>query len=135
MSAEAGAGDVPEAAAGDAAEARLRGQVGELGHRFLARTASQVAQLHDLLPQLQADAVAALAAMQRLAHAIHGGGAVFGFHALSDRAAEFEHLCVQAAPAPAPGTAPDALAQELARCLRTLEAAFAQARAASGGQG
>jgi HPt (histidine-containing phosphotransfer) domain-containing protein len=111
------------------AEARLRGEVRALGEAFLARTAAQLAELRAQLARFCAGDSGVLASMQQLAHTIHGGGAIFGFEALSDRAAELEHQCVQAAQHQ-PGAARAAMAHSLTRCLEALEAAFTQLRAA-----
>lgn len=46
----------------------------------------------DLLPLVRQGDAAALGRLGQSAHSLHGGGAMFGFGAISDTAAEIEHM-------------------------------------------
>lgn len=78
----------------DPAEAQLREQVKVLGEKFLIRTAGQVVTLREQVLRLRDGNPDALAAIEELAHKIHGSGAMFGFAALSECAGEIECLIV-----------------------------------------
>lgn len=72
--------------------AAMRGQLTEIGDRFLRRTLGEVARLHALLDELRAGQPGALKEIEVLAHRIHGSGAMFGFEALSDAAEQCERI-------------------------------------------
>jgi chemotaxis protein histidine kinase CheA len=81
----------------DPAEAQLREQVKVLGEKFLLRTAGQITTLREHVVRLRGGDRDALAAIQELAHKIHGSGAMFGFAALSEAGGEIERLTMAAA--------------------------------------
>lgn len=73
-------------------EVRVRQQVSELGEKFLRRTQSEAAVLGVLIGRVQQGDASVLPEVERMAHKIHGSGAMFGFPAISERAGEIEHL-------------------------------------------
>jgi HPt (histidine-containing phosphotransfer) domain-containing protein len=104
-----------------AAEQRMREQVKELGRKFLARTAGQVATFREQLAKLASGDVGILTSMQEVAHKIHGSGAVFGFSQISECAARLEMLIQRDAQ---PGSAEWArkLTQSVEELAQALEA-------------
>jgi HPt (histidine-containing phosphotransfer) domain-containing protein len=76
----------------DDGTASVRQQVSELGEKFLRRTQAEATVLSDLVERIRAGDLTVLAEMERMAHKIHGSGAMFGFPAVSECAAEIEHL-------------------------------------------
>jgi chemotaxis protein histidine kinase CheA len=76
----------------DDGTACVRQQVSELGGKFLRRTQAEATVLSDLVERIRSGDLTVLAEMERMAHKIHGSGAMFGFPAVSECAAEIEHL-------------------------------------------
>jgi HPt (histidine-containing phosphotransfer) domain-containing protein len=72
--------------------ARVRQQVTELGEKFLGRTQAEAVVLHVLIERIQGGDTSVLPELERMAHKIHGSGAMFGFPAVSECAGEIEHL-------------------------------------------
>jgi HPt (histidine-containing phosphotransfer) domain-containing protein len=72
--------------------ARVRQQVSELGEKFLRRTQAEATVLRDLVERIQAGDITVVPELEAMAHKIHGSGAMFGFPAVSECAAEIEHL-------------------------------------------
>jgi CheY-like chemotaxis protein len=75
-----------------AADGLVQVQVGEIANRFLARTKGDALRLRELLGRAQRWDADLVADMERLAHSIHGGGAVFGFAHISASAGMIEGL-------------------------------------------
>ena len=71
---------------------KLRQQLQEIGTRFLQRTLRELEPLEELRRRLRAGDRTCLVEIQRLAHRIHGSGAMFGFDAISAHAREIELL-------------------------------------------
>jgi HPt (histidine-containing phosphotransfer) domain-containing protein len=71
---------------------KLRQQLQEIGTRFLQRTLREIEPLEELRRRLRAGDRTCLIEIQRLAHRIHGSGAMFGFDAISTHAREIELL-------------------------------------------
>ena len=71
---------------------RLRQQMAQIGSRYLARTLAELPQMQELLNSVLSGSPAMLKDLERIAHKIHGSGAMFGFDTLSDHACEVEHL-------------------------------------------
>lgn len=71
---------------------KLRQQLQDIGTRFLQRTLRELEPLEELRRRLQAGDRTCLPEIQRLAHRIHGSGAMFGFDAISSHAREIELL-------------------------------------------
>jgi two-component system cell cycle response regulator len=91
--------------------ARLRDHVAQLSGKFLERTAAQALTLRRLFDSLQGGDATYVTAMHDIAHKIHGGGAMFGFPAVSECAGEIERLVgtlLTADPAAAPPADPGA---------------------------
>jgi HPt (histidine-containing phosphotransfer) domain-containing protein len=73
-------------------EDRLQQQIADIGVRFLRRTLGEVSQLREYLDSARAGSLDSLKQLERLAHKIHGSGAMFSFDELSERANEIERL-------------------------------------------
>ena len=71
---------------------KLRQQIADIAVRYIKRTQGELGQLRDSLAAIRAGDSDALKQLERLAHKIHGSGAMFGFDAISDRAYEIEKL-------------------------------------------
>jgi HPt (histidine-containing phosphotransfer) domain-containing protein len=86
----------------------VRTRLTELASKFIARTRDDVAQMREALARLdageQGDEPGALASIHQLAHRACGTGGTLGLCAVSDAAADLEHL-IDACPA---GAIPDA---------------------------
>jgi HPt (histidine-containing phosphotransfer) domain-containing protein len=70
----------------------LRPLIVELAAKFLQRTRGEAIVLRELLERAQLGDSTVMSELEHLAHRIHGTGATFGFDAVSDCAAEIEHL-------------------------------------------
>src|ERR1700685_4462536 len=71
----------------------LRPLIAELAAKFLVRTRAEAIVLRELLERArQGDSTVVMSQLEHLAHRIHGTGATFGFDAVSECAAEIEHL-------------------------------------------
>jgi HPt (histidine-containing phosphotransfer) domain-containing protein len=73
-------------------EERLRQQMASIGARYLTRTLGELTRIGELLAQVTGGSSTAPKELQHAAHKIHGSGAMFGFHELSERAREVEHI-------------------------------------------
>jgi HPt (histidine-containing phosphotransfer) domain-containing protein len=73
-------------------DGKLQNQLALIGARYLARTLGEMQRLHELLHLSLDSSPGMLKDLEHLAHKIHGSGAMFGFEALSERAADVEHL-------------------------------------------
>ena len=71
---------------------KLRQQIADIAVRYIKRTQGELGQLRDALAAIRAGDAEAQKQLERLAHKIHGSGAMFGFDAISDRAHEIEKL-------------------------------------------
>lgn len=104
---------------------KLRQQLQEIGTRFLQRTLREIEPFDELRRRLRAGDRSCLEEIQRLAHRIHGSGAMFGFDAISTHAREIELL----ASSDAVGTD---LLLRLESCLQALKNATVAAAATRG---
>jgi HPt (histidine-containing phosphotransfer) domain-containing protein len=77
-------------------ENKLQQQIADIGTRYLKRTLGEVGQLRAYLEQARSGSADALKEIERMAHKIHGSGAMFGFDAVSERADELERIAAQA---------------------------------------
>jgi chemotaxis protein histidine kinase CheA len=73
-------------------EQKLRQHLSNIGGRYLARTLGELQRLKELLAQVEAGTATALKDLEHAAHRIHGSGAMFGFHEMSDRAGDIERI-------------------------------------------
>jgi HPt (histidine-containing phosphotransfer) domain-containing protein len=71
---------------------KLRQQIADIAVRYIKRTESELGQLRESFLAIRAGDAGALQQLGRLAHKIHGSGAMFGFDAISERASEIERL-------------------------------------------
>ena len=65
-------------------------KLAEIGSRYVKRTLGEMTELRRLLDAAVSGDAAAFHQIGRLAHRIHGSGAMFGFNALSDVAGRLE---------------------------------------------
>ena len=72
------------------ARAQLQSKVSALSEKFLERTRSQVTELAGLIEATGHGDTSVLSQLEKIAHKIHGSGAMFGFPSLSDAAGEIE---------------------------------------------
>lgn len=63
-----------------------------LAERYLQSTCDELLLLRAQVPQAQAGQAAALLEMQRIAHGIHGSGAMLGFQRISEHAGQIERI-------------------------------------------
>lgn len=71
---------------------KLRQQMASIGTRYLTRTLGELRRIGELLSQVEAGSPSALKELEQATHKIHGSGAMFGFHALSDLAGTIEDI-------------------------------------------
>ena len=71
---------------------KLRQQIADIAVRYIRRTQGELVQLREMLAAIRAGDVDAQKQLERLAHKIHGSGAMFGFDTISERAHEIERL-------------------------------------------
>ncbi len=69
---------------------KLQQQIADIGARYLKRTLGELEELRALLQAAQGGSDDALLQLGRMAHKIHGSGAMFGFDAVSERAYDIE---------------------------------------------
>jgi len=67
-------------------------QVMTFGEQFLQRTRDETARMGNLIELVQPGNIGEIDKLKHLAHRIRGSGATFGFTAISECAAEIEHL-------------------------------------------
>lgn len=94
---------------------KLQRQIADIGVRYLKRTLGELAQLRDLLASARAGTPDALKQLERMAHKIHGSGAMFGFDEVSERANELERLVAN-------GSTDDDAMQRVEASIEALEA-------------
>ena len=82
---------------GPATPENLPSRMAAIGQRYLARTHTEITELHTLVAKLSASDLQALRDIELVAHRIRGSGAVFGYHKLSDAAGTIEMLAMQSA--------------------------------------
>jgi CheY-like chemotaxis protein len=75
----------------------VTGEVASLSHSFLHRTGVDVMRLREMAERVRAGEWSALKDVERVAHAVHGAGAMFGFPQLSAVAGAIERLAEQSA--------------------------------------
>jgi chemotaxis protein histidine kinase CheA len=88
--------------------ARVEAQVRSLANGFLVRTKDDVQRLRKLLDRAVNGDRTVLKESERIAHSIHGAGAVFGFPQLSEAAGAIERLVGEVTAAPAAARSPSA---------------------------
>ncbi len=64
----------------------------EIGDRYLRRTAMELGRLRESMHALKVGEHHRLREVVQIAHKVHGSGAMFGFHEVSDAAGALEHL-------------------------------------------
>lgn len=79
-------------------EEQVKQQLAQLGARYMKRTLADLQRIDELLAQLPGSS-AALKELERVAHKIHGSGAMFGFNDVSVQAGELEHFAARLAAA------------------------------------
>jgi two-component system OmpR family response regulator len=75
-----------------ACESRVRGQVGSLTDSFLQRTRNDVVRLRTIIERARHEDRSVLGEAERIAHSIHGAGAMFGFPEVSTAGGAIERL-------------------------------------------
>ena len=71
---------------------KLREQLASIGARYLKRTLGDLQRITELASDAQAGSPTALKDLEQAAHKIHGSGAMFGFHEVSDHAGTIEQI-------------------------------------------
>jgi HPt (histidine-containing phosphotransfer) domain-containing protein len=71
---------------------KLRQQIADIAVRYIKRTQGELGLLREALAAIRAGDADAPKQLERLAHKIHGSGAMFGFDAISEHAHEIEKL-------------------------------------------
>lgn len=74
---------------------KLQQQIADIGMRYLRRTLGEMAQLRTHLEQARSGTADAVREIERMAHKIHGSGAMFGFDAVSERADQLERIAAE----------------------------------------
>ena len=100
-------------------ENKLQQQIADIGTRYLRRTLGELSQLRAHLEQARSGAAEAVKEIERMAHKIHGSGAMFGFDAVSERADELERVAAE-------GRASSEFLQRLEGSIAALEAQVKQ---------
>lgn len=77
---------------------KLQQQIADIALRYLKRTLGEIEQLRTCLDQARRGSSESFQVLGRLAHKIHGSGAMFGFDSVSERAYEIEQLAASDAP-------------------------------------
>jgi chemotaxis protein histidine kinase CheA len=100
----------------------LRPLIAELGAKFLERTRGEALVLRELLERAHLGDSTVIDQLEHLAHRINGTGATFGFAAVSECAAEIEHLVegLKARDVSADATIEPQCLQNLMQCTRRL---------------
>jgi chemotaxis protein histidine kinase CheA len=110
--------------------AHVRQQVSELGAKFLQRTRAEASVLLALIERLREGDTAVLPELERMAHKIHGSGAMFGFPDVSDCAGEIERIAEHLMMPDAGAVSQNGrMLQQLTECLIQLVRATAAAGA------
>jgi HPt (histidine-containing phosphotransfer) domain-containing protein len=71
---------------------KLRQQIADIAVRYIKRTQGELGLLRETLAAVRTGDADASKQLERLAHKIHGSGAMFGFDAISEHAHEIEKL-------------------------------------------
>lgn len=71
---------------------QLQQQIADIGTRYLKRTLGEIEELRTLLQAAHGGSDDAVVQLGRMAHKIHGSGAMFGFDTVSERAYDIERL-------------------------------------------
>jgi two-component system OmpR family response regulator len=105
-----------------AAQSQVREHVGSLTDRFLQRTRDDVVRLRAIIERARHEDRSVLEEAQRIAHSIHGAGAMFGFPEVSAAGGVIERLVegVMASTAAPSSTGEPAVLQELLNCNEQL---------------
>jgi HPt (histidine-containing phosphotransfer) domain-containing protein len=111
----------------------LKPLITELAAKFLLRTRGDAIVLRELLERAALGDATVMSQLEHLAHRIHGTGATFGFDAISECAAEIEHLVgeLKARAGPADAAIESQHLQHLLRCVDGLAQEVGVAAAAS----
>ena len=96
-------------------------QLQDIADRYLQRTIREAEQLQDFVAKGLAGDAACIKQSEQLAHKIHGSGAMFGFHAVSECAGQIERLVVHRA------AELDAVAAELKSLVAQLQSVLRSA--------
>jgi CheY-like chemotaxis protein len=108
-----------------AARAKVGAQVDSLANRFLLRTKEDIHRLSKLLDRAGNGDRTVFKEFERIAHTIHGAGAMFGFPELSEAAGAIEHLVEEIAAAAAAPHLPGGPAMvQLSDCMQQLAQAL-----------
>ena len=81
-----------ETAAGRTAASQVRAEVASLTDSFLERTRNDIVRLRAIIELAEREGLAELEEAKRLAHSIHGAGAMFGFAEISATGGALEQL-------------------------------------------
>jgi two-component system OmpR family response regulator len=104
-----------------AGDDQVQAQVDSLASRFLERATGEVIRLRELTASARPGDQAVLGEIQRVAHSIHGAGALFGFPSVSALGADVERLVEELMTGRiASGQAPEPLGLQLLRCTERL---------------
>lgn len=111
----------------------LKSDVAALSGRYLMRTLGDVERLKGWVLEFETGSPGSLKEIERMAHKIHGSGAIFGFATMSEPAGEIEHIAARLTGGPAPQylheLSQDELRQRMLESLTRLDrAAHAAAR-------
>jgi two-component system, OmpR family, response regulator len=121
-----------------AGQSQVREQVGSLTDSFLQRTRRDVVRLRAIIERARHEDRSVLEEAQRIAHSIHGAGAMFGFPDVSAAGGAIERLVegVMASTAVTCSTGEPAVIQQLLNCneelARELDAAGDTAPSSAG---
>jgi chemotaxis protein histidine kinase CheA len=86
----------------------VEAQVSSLANGFLVRTKGDIHRLRKLLDRAGSGDRMVLKESERIAHSIHGAGAIFGFPQVSEAAGAIERLVGEITAVPAPPHSPSA---------------------------
>ncbi|MDB6009164.1 MAG: response regulator receiver domain protein [Gammaproteobacteria bacterium] len=104
-----------------AGDDQVPAQVDSLASRFLERARGEVIRLRELIASARPGDQATLVKIERLAHSIHGAGAIFGFPSVSALGADVERLVEELSTAEiASDQAAEPLGLQLLRCTERL---------------
>jgi two-component system, OmpR family, response regulator len=105
-----------------AGQSQVRAQVGSLTHSFLERTGNDVVCLRAIIERARHGDLSVLEEAERVAHSIHGAGAMFGFPEVSAVAGAIERLVegITASTAAIGSTGEPAVLQQLLDCTAQL---------------
>jgi DNA-binding response OmpR family regulator len=113
----------PEGINAQEVQAQVRAEVGSLSENFLEHARCEAARLRQMIERAPQGELSVLREIERLAHSIHGAGAMFGFREIS-AAAGLVEACAN-------GTTEPALPQRLSYLTSQLERELEAGRAAA----